>query len=302
MSWLAIVLVMVSSAVHAGWNLLSKSRRPSATFFLLASTAGALCLSPAVFLNLGALARLPGLVWAMAAGAGAFMALYYAALAGAYRSGHLSVAYPLARSSPILVVTVVTLALGRGSQLSWLCALGSVMVVAGCFLVPMPRFADFRLGHYWNSTCALALLAAVGTTGYSILDDEALRLLRQTPGLGLSNLRATLLYACLEAAYAAVWLGLATILRPAGRADLRRNLRENLPQAGLAGLAIYAGYALILIAFAHARNVSYVVAFRQLSIPLGTGLGILLFREPAWPPKLVGVAVLVTGLILVAAG
>ena len=37
-------------------------------------------------------------------------------LAAAYRSGDMSLAYPLARSSPVIVVAVVTMLLGRGDQ------------------------------------------------------------------------------------------------------------------------------------------------------------------------------------------
>jgi len=50
------------------------------------------------------------------------------------------------------------------------------------------------------------------------------------------------------------------------------------------------------------KNISYVVAFRQLSIPLGALMGIIVLREPRFPPKLVGVAVLCAGLALVATG
>ena len=50
------------------------------------------------------------------------------------------------------------------------------------------------------------------------------------------------------------------------------------------------------------KNISYVVAFRQLSIPLGAALGILVLKEPARAPKIAGVAVIFVGLMLVAAG
>jgi uncharacterized membrane protein len=72
--------------------------------------------------------------------------------------------------------------------------------------------------------------------------------------------------------------------------------------AAAAGVTIYFTYSLVLVAFAFARNVSYVVAFRQLSIPLGAALGIVLLHEPAYRPKLVGSAVIFVGLVLVGLG
>jgi uncharacterized membrane protein len=49
-------------------------------------------------------------------------------------------------------------------------------------------------------------------------------------------------------------------------------------------------------------NVSYVVAFRQLSIPLGAFVGVFVLKEPRYRPKLVGVLVMFAGLVLVGAG
>jgi len=61
-------------------------------------------------------------------------------------------------------------------------------------------------------------------------------------------------------------------------------------------------YLMVLVALAFARNVSYVVGFRQLSIPLGTAFGILILKEAPHRPKLAGVAIMFVGLLLVAAG
>ena len=41
MSWTAFFLVLVSVFLHAGWNFLSKSGRPSAAFYLVMSMTSA---------------------------------------------------------------------------------------------------------------------------------------------------------------------------------------------------------------------------------------------------------------------
>ena len=48
-----------------------------------------------------------------------------------------------------------------------------------------------------------------------------------------------------------------------------------------------------------ARNVSYIVAFRQLSIPLGTMLGVTILKEPRYKMKFVGMGIMLAGLLLV---
>ncbi len=303
MTLIAILLIVLSAFLHAGWNLLSKKQHPSPAFFLIASMTGALLLSPTLIIFRDTVLHgISTQVWLLLISAGFFMALYFISLAGAYRAGDMSVAYPLARSSPIIVVSVVTLILGRGDQLSELCIVGIILVVGGCFLIPLQRFSDFRLRNYLTTTCGLALLAAVGTSGYSIMDDEALRLLRTNTNITISNTQLTLLYSCLEALTGSLWLALFVAFRKSERLKLSQMLRINKRYAILAGLAIYLTYTIILISLAFVNNVSYVVGLRQLSIPLGVVLGVFVLKETAHRPKIVGVFVMLVGLILVAIG
>ena len=69
-----------------------------------------------------------------------------------------------------------------------------------------------------------------------------------------------------------------------------------------AGVVIVVTYSLVLAAMEFVTNVSYVVAFRQVSIPIGVLLGVTLLREKVRAPRWLGVAVMLTGLILVALG
>ena len=302
MSPLALGLVLISACIHAGWNLLSKSQQPRPAFFLVASLTGALFLSPVLFLHWGVAMALPPVIWRALALTGFCMALYYVGLAGAYRKGDLSVAYPLARSSPVIVVLVVSVLLGRGQEVSTACVIGIILVVAGCFLIPLRQCAEFHPRNYLNAGCGLALLAALGTTGYSIIDDEALRHLRSHPPGGIGPIALTLLYGCIQAASAAFWQVLIVASSARERTGLRQLMarRPGFPIA--AGVAIYVAYALVLVALAHADNVSYIVGFRQISIPLGALLGIVVLKEVPYRPKLAGVAVMFFGLLLIAFG
>lgn len=63
-----------------------------------------------------------------------------------------------------------------------------------------------------------------------------------------------------------------------------------------------ATYGLVLAAMAYVSNVSYVAAFRQLSIPIGAVLGLTLQNEPRYRPKLLGIGIVSVGLVLVGIG
>lgn len=298
----AILLLLVSAGTHAGWNLLSKRNNPNATAFLLASLVGMAGLAPCVVLFREALGYFTPAPALLVAAAGFFQALYYVSLAGAYSTGEMSLAYPVARALPVIFVALINLFIGRSDQISRQCLIGIVLVVGGAFLLPMRNFREFRLRNYLNRSAFWALSAAIGTTGYSLIDDEALRLLRAAPEAALQAWQITLVYAFFEALTSTFWLSVFI----AANARERRILRHVGRRASLAalsmGIGIYLTYSLVLISMAFVSNVSYVVAFRQLSIPVGVVLSVWLLKEPAYRPKLLAVAVMFIGLVLVGTG
>ena len=298
----AVALLLLSAVTHAGWNLLGKREHPSAAFLLLANTLGCLCLLPALLLYGRALAAFPARVWALLAATGLCQAGYYTALAGAYRAGEMSVAYPLARSAPAILVPLLAGLLGQGEPLSAQAMAGIALAVAGSFVLPMRRFVDYGPPGDARRSIALALAAALGTAGYSIVDDAALHLLRETPGMPVGHAPATVVYAFLEGIASSLWLALFVLASGRERASLRQAWPARLRRAALAGAGIYVTYTLVLLAMAFVTNVSYVVAFRQLSIPLGALLGVLVLREPRPLPKFAGVATMFAGLVLIGSG
>ena len=93
--------------------------------------------------------------------------------------------------------------------------------------------------------------------------------MREAPGLPVGPLAATALYSFFEGLASSLWLAFAVVGRKQGRADLREVWRAQMRPAGLAGVGIYLAYTLVLLSMAFVRDVGYVVAFRQLSVPLG---------------------------------
>lgn len=297
----AIALVSVSAFMHAGWNAASRRRRPAASFFLVANTAGTLLLLPLLIVYAPRLAGVPATVWGLLALTGVAMTLYYVALAAAYRTGEMSVAYPVARSLPVLIVAGVEGMLDLGDSFEAIAILGMALVVAGCMVVPRGGTGGAHGRRRLNATVAFAVMAAVGIAGYSLIDHEALLLLRAaSPGLG--EVGSVLVYAPLEALSVSAFLTLYCLLDPTERASLGRILRSEKLAAASTGVAIYATYMLVLVAMSFAANASHVVAFRQLSIPLGAILGVTVLKEPAPWTKLAGVAAIFAGLVLVALG
>ena len=295
----AFVLILLSVVLHTLWNYASKRTESSVALFTWVNVFGALFLVPAALLLSDQVSALPGTVAPLLVLTGFFQALYSAGLAIGYRSGDLSFVYPLVRALPVLIVTLLTWVLRTQAPLTARAWLGAGLVFLGCLLLPLPRFRDFRLAPYARAPAAFAALAATGVAGYSFIDSEGLRILRaelaSTPSWKIS-----VAYLVGQSVTTAAWLLLYSVV--VAPAALARSFREQRSSAAFIGAAAYLTYGLVLWAMNYATNVSYVVAFRQMGIVLAVAVGLLVLREPAHPPKVLGAAVVVCGLIFMALG
>ena len=68
----------------------------------------------------------------------------------------------------------------------------------------------------------------------------------------------------------------------------------------MAGILSSLAYLLILLAMLKTTQLSFLQAFRQMSLPIGLMLGIIILKEPAYRPKRAGCAMIVTGLVVIA--
>ncbi|MAG37373.1 MAG: hypothetical protein CL878_14155 [Dehalococcoidia bacterium] len=300
MSLSATVLVLLSAVLHATWNLVSKRQQPSAAFYLVASAAAGLLCLPLLGASWANLARLLPTAGLLLGVAGLCQGLYFVALAGAYRQGDLSVVYPLARAVPTILVLVVTVLRPGDSAISAVSGVGALLAVTGCLLVPAKRFRDLGPRTYGNRSSLLAVVAAVGIAGYSVADAEALARLRLEAGL--SPTTSALLYLGCEALSTAAVLAVWVLSQRQERWHLRQVAVKSAGHAALTGVVMYVSYGLVLAALAFAQDVSYVVAFRQVSIPLGALFGLVILGEPWHRPKLAGVGAICVGLVLVSMG
>lgn len=287
MAGTALLLVLLSATVHAGWNLLGKKRTPDLAGMTVAAWICAAALLPALALWPG---RVPALLdrcgWWLPA-SGLCHAAYYAALAPAYRHAALSTAYPLARALPVVLVA------GWVAMLSGCTSLASTppwtvaLVCLGCASVALPalRSGGGRGGLWWG------LLPALPTTAYSLVDDRCLRLaVAGGDARTIDSLLATALIYLLTAVF-------LTLPRLAARAQLRAVLAAPLGGEAMAmGVGIAASYALVLAAMPLAPDAGWITAVRQAGIPIGALLGFTLCREPATLARLAGLGLICAGL------
>lgn len=296
MSPAALVLVLFSVCMHAGWNVLGKRNAPSLAFFALAYGAGGALLLPLVWLG-PSLAALPNAFWGWLALSGLCQMLYMAGLAWAYARGEVSVLYPIARALPVVLVPLVSIALLGNRTLDVADGIGMALVVAGALCLPLSHPEARRLSTYLTPAMGFALLAAAGTVGYSLIDKQALALMQLA---GHSSLTAGAVFMVLQAVTTLTWAIPLLMLLPTERRRLPAIRQQGLVMLVVTGLMMTCTYGLVLMALALTDEVSYVVALRQLSIPVGVLMGVLWLKEPASMAKAAGTLVMLLGLVLVA--
>ncbi|NVJ57633.1 MAG: EamA family transporter [Vibrionaceae bacterium] len=299
MSLLAIILVVVSAFLHAGWNLLSKSNTASGpTFFLSSATAAALLLSPFLiwYFNIVGLAAMPTQFWYLLVISGVAQMIYLLGLGFAYKQADIGVVYPIARALPVLMVGVATVLLGYSlTVFTWF---GFLLITIGCLFVPLESFSQLNIRNYVHLGVVWAVIAAIGTAGYSVVDKEALLVLDQTFHSKVSDVSSAIFYLGLQfwsiSLCFVIYLTLSKSWVDIVEAwQIRRS-------ATIAGIMMSTTYGLVLLAMTMTENVSYVVALRQLSIVIGMVLGVVFLSERLLLTRVFGSVMILLGLVLVA--
>ncbi len=293
MTLTAIGLILVSALMHAGWNLIGKRTAQTVRFYAWAMGLGMLVFSPLLMRGWSSVAALPTDFWWLLLASGLCQTLYMSGLAKAYGQGNLNIVYPLARALPVVIVPLVVLISYGQSQLNTQDLLGMGLIMLGSLALPLVRWRDWHWRDYCTPAIGWVLLAACATAGYSVLDSAAIQIMKQQ---GMDAFSAGSSFVVLQAAACLLWM------LPLIRWGFGESLRA-VPDFGwtlLAGSFIIATYLLILVSMSMVSEVSYVVALRQVSIPLGVLISVFWLRESVSLPRLQGLTVMLLGLVLVA--
>ena len=288
MSLLVVLLVAGAAVVHATWNVVIKSvRQGGVAFIWLTFAIGAVVFAPFGIGSLIASGAHLGHWAGFAVVSGALQVAYFLLLQKAYAVGDVSVVYPLARGTgPLLSVVLAVALLGERPGIPAL--IGAVVVVAGVMTIGFAggrsTAADNRAG------VLLGLLIGVLIACYTLWDATAVTL-GNLPVLGLywgSVLFQTVL------------LAPAALSRGAGRSAVAAVARSHRLPALTVGVLAPLGYILVLLAMQLAP-VSIVAPAREVSVVLVGLAGWLLFREPHPVQRLIGAAIVLLGVGLLAA-
>jgi drug/metabolite transporter (DMT)-like permease len=165
------------------------------------------------------------------------------------------------------------------------------LVLTGCVVMPLESLRDFKPSYYWNYAMVWIMVTALGTVGYTAVDNAATELI---PSGALVAAR----YGIFEFALTALffWLILKGVRQPTGGPGAWSGWKW--PAIGAIGF--FGAYWLILWSYQISPQASYVVALRQFSIVIGVVMGAFLFREPAPGLRIGASLAIVAGIACIA--
>lgn len=276
MTPLVAAAVLLAAVTHASWNAIAHHITDKLVGFTLIS--GGSLLIGLLVAPFGALPKAGAWPW-MVLSAVLHIA-YYALLMRSFRLGDFGQAYPIARGTAPLVVTVLAAVFVGEVPDAWQAA-GVALSCAGLTGLALWGIRGSGRRPDWPAIGA-ALATGVSIAAYTVVD-----------GLGVRASGSSLGYI----AWLMVLQGSALPLYAAWRwrGETAARLRP-FAVVGLVGSALsFAAYALVLWAQTRA-DLAPISALRESSIIVGAAIGTVFFKERFGAPRLVAAGLMVAGI------
>jgi phosphonate utilization associated putative membrane protein len=276
----ACLLIGLSVLMHVAWNLLARHVDRRANYLWWGLLAHLVLLGPWALWNLLIHAEWNRTLWLALLLSAMANTLYFIALRRAYHYAPVALVYPLARSSPLLILLWSWLFFSDELSLAESAAIG-VSVIGLWIVAASSRDGDSRHALPWT------LLAAFCTSLYSLSDKAAVVYL---PGFAEQ-------LGFISVGYACSFVALSLLQRrESGR--WIPSMRPSWLHLLLGGICIGIAYALVVRAMRE-LPAAHTVSFTNGGIVLAVLLSIFLFRERAhWRQRLTGAVVVSFGLVL----
>ncbi|MFH9549099.1 EamA family transporter [Streptomyces sp. NPDC017435] len=274
MTPLVTAAVLVAAITHAGWNAIAHRITDKLVGFTLIAGGGML-----IGLVLAAFTAFPAArAWPYLLSSAVVHIAYYALLMRSFRLGDFGQAYPLARGSAPLVVTVLAAVFAHEVPDGWAAA-GVALSCAGLTGVALWGLRGRRPD--WAAIGA-ALATGLTIAAYTVIDGLGVR--ASGSSLGYIAWLMAVQGAVLPAYAVHRWRGrTAAVLRP-------------FAALGLLGSALSVlAYALVLWAQTRAE-LAPIAALRESSVIVGAAIGALFFKERFGAPRIVAAGLLVVGI------
>lgn len=280
-----LLTILGSAGIHVVAHVSLKKTKNRDAFVWWVLLWGCVLFSPVLFFW----RPFPIEVWGIMFLSAIFEALYFVAIANAYKTGDLSIVYPLARGTAPMLLLIWAITILKETP-SLLGIAGIAVIAAGLYVINLPRLGAWlepirslrSIGSRW------ALLAGLCISLYTVIDR-----------IGIGMKIDPLLYT-----YLALWITLLLLtpitLRFVGWGGLAKELRETKFASVIAGFTTLAAYAVVLYAMQNGTPASYAGAIREISVVFGVIVGVTFLKEKGSWMRVLGAVGVMMGVALIA--
>ncbi len=286
MTGIALLIVLTSGFLHAGWNLLLKKGDRKIVFIWWFQLVALIIYFPMLLYYWGR-APIPPTGWQCILATGLIHGGYFWFMSSAYQRGDLSLVYPLARGSGPLFIPILAIVLLK-EQISLLGGLGIFTIVIGIYCIHLRSFDRGGILEPFRDCCGeatrFAFFTGLTVASYSIVDKVGAKLVYPPVYIYLMFLIA--------------WLTLTPLILTREREWVLPEVRKHAAAIFIVGFFSVFTYLMILFAFTISK-VSYVAAVREVSIILSAYFGVFYLGEQHGKQKLFGSLLITLGVIAI---
>ena len=285
MSISALGLLFLAAVLHASYHLFYKRSLDKQAFAWCLLLVTVVAYFP-LFLFATSPLSLPPLGWACVLVSALAEVAYFVSMGKAYQAGDLSVAYPLARGSAPLFITLWATLFLKERLTTWGLT-GILLIAGGLYLINARSREDLwkPLRQLGNSVSRWALFTGFCISVYSIIDKVGIKYVSPF----------TYIYLVLVVTFLAFTL---YILASGKKTSIAAEWRANKVGILVAGVADLLIYYLVLQAL-QLSYVSYVGSVREMSVVLGAFLGGALLGEGYGRIRVLASILVFLGILLI---
>lgn len=287
------LLVFASCVFQTVWYLICKIS-PKTYTVLVSNIIGGILFFPLMFFVPDGFVLLKK-VWYIIILSGLANGYVFWLITRMYRiGGDVSYVTPLRQSLYIFSSVILSVIIGKTKDISTCAYVGFLLIVFGCLLLPVVNAKSIKLKNYFNAIGFLCVLTGFFAALSALFDSVTLKAM----GDALSPAKKAFLF--ISPFRFATVIGLLPFLwydKVRYGIDFRKEKPDYI-QALEIGICVTVAYIFVCCAYPIAPDVSYVVAFRLMALPMSILGGITVFREKVYFGKIFGSILIVAGLVL----
>jgi len=282
----ALTLLFLSAILHVSYHLFYKRSNDKQVFVWWLLLVSVVAYSPLVVTKP---LQIPREGWACMLTTSVAEVAYFASMGKTYQVGDLSVAYPLARGSAPLFITLWALLFLKEELTIW-GLLGILSIASGLYLINTRLWKDLwkPLRQLGNPESCWALITGFCISAYSTIDKVGVRYVPP--------------FIYIYIVFLITLLGFTPYILLSGRkASVLIEWRANKVGILFSGIAALLTYYLVLLAM-RLSHVSYVGSVREMSVVLGALVGSVWLGEGYGQIRILASSLVFLGILLIGVG